>query len=368
MQNHSMPLSRKNFGVMLFPASMIYGLIAGIRNLLFNLKILKQTQFSLPVISIGNITAGGTGKTPHVEYLVKLLIRQYKIAVLSRGYKRKTRDFLLATAHSKVSEIGDEPKQIRQKFPDIRLAVSRNRVEGIKKLLSLFPDLSAIILDDGFQHRYVKPGLSILLIDYHRPLGTDHLLPFGNLREFKSEIKRAHIVIVTKTPENIKPIEKRIIIKDLKLFPYQFLYFTSITYLAPAAVFKKVAKRKTDYENFKNNHVSILLITGIANPKPLLDFLKKYSGSIENMRFPDHHHFSVKDVDKITHNFLRLDSKHKIIITTEKDAVRLKEMKGIDKKLKQFFYYVPVEVKLNESDARQLNRDILDNVGGKKEV
>ncbi len=363
-----MSLRRKNFGIILYPASVIYGLVVGIRNLLFNFQILKQIRFDIPVISIGNITVGGTGKTPHVEYLVKLLYKQFKIAVLSRGYKRRTKGFLLADASSKVSDIGDEPRQIKHKFPNISLAVCRKRVEGIEKLLSHDPDLNVVILDDGFQHRHVKPGLSILLIDYHHPLKTDHLLPYGNLRECKSEVRRAHIVIVTKTPQNIKPIEKRIIIKDLKLFPYQFLYFTSLTYHAPVAVFKEALKKEIRYEDIKKVHIAVLLITGIANPKPLVDFLNKYTRNMDHIRFPDHHWFAIRDMDKISQRFSKLDSDHKIMITTEKDAMRLKEMKGMDKYLKQSFYYVPVEVKFIDNDARRFNNDIVNYVGKHKEV
>ena len=347
---------------------MIYGFIAGFRNLLFNWHILAQTQFKIPVITIGNITVGGTGKTPHVEYLIKLLNKNFNIAVLSRGYKRKTSEFILASASSGVSEIGDEPKQIKLKFPNIKVAVSGDRVQGIRKLLSVYPDLDAIILDDGYQHRYVKPGLSILLIDYNRPLSTDHLLPFGNLRECQSETRRAHIVIVTKTPENIKPIERRIFIKDLHLFPYQFLYFTSFTYPPPVAVFKKVSHQKIDYEFIKKNHIAVILVTGIANPGPLLIFLKKYAAGTDHIQFPDHHDFSLKDMERIMRHFLLLHAKHKIIVTTEKDAVKLREIEGIDNKLKQYFYYIPVEVKFIDNDVKRFNRDILDYVGKNKEV
>ena len=363
-----MPLTRKNLGIILFPVSIIYGLIAGIRNLLFNWHILKQTQFKIPVITIGNITVGGTGKTPHVEYLVKLLNKHFKIAVLSRGYKRKTSEYILASTSSKVSEIGDEPKQIKLKFPDIKVAVSGNRVQGIRKLLSVYPDLNAIILDDGYQHRYAKPGLSILLIDYNRPLCADHFLPYGNLRECQSETRRAHIVIVTKTPENIKPIERRIFIKDLHLFPYQFLYYTSFTYQPPVAVFKKVPHQKMSYEYMKKNHVSVILVTGIAYPIPLLEFLKKYVANTDHIKFPDHHDFSIKDIARITQQFEQVDSKMKIIITTEKDAVRLRELEGTDNKLKPFFYYIPVEVKFIDNDVKRFNRDIIDYVSKNKEV
>ncbi len=363
-----MPLNRKNLGIILFPLSIIYGLAVGIRNLLFNWQILKQTRFQVHIITIGNITVGGTGKTPHVEYLVRLLSKSFKIAVLSRGYKRKTTGFILASTSSGVPEIGDEPKQIKQKFPNINVAVSENRTEGISKLLSAYPGLDAIILDDGYQHRYVKAGLSILLIDYNRPLKTDHLLPYGNLRECQAETRRAHIVIVTKTPENIKPIEKRIFIKDLNLFPYQFLYFTSFSYLPPVAVFKSVTHKKMDYESMKKNHVSVILVTGIANPEPLLNFLKKHVTAVNHIQFSDHHDFTQKDIEKINQQFLQLDARHKIIITTEKDAVRLKEIKGTDKKLKQFYYYIPVEVKFVDGDVKRFNRDITDYVGKDKEV
>jgi tetraacyldisaccharide 4'-kinase len=343
-------------------------LVVGIRNLLFNWQILKQTRFEIPVITIGNITVGGTGKTPHVEYLVKLLSRSFKIAVLSRGYKRKTSGFILASSSSRVSEIGDEPKQIKHKFPNINVAVSGNRIEGIKKLLLEQPDLEGVILDDGYQHRYVKPGLSILLIDYNRPLSSDHLLPFGNLRECQTETRRAHIVIVTKTPENIKPIEKRIFIKDLRLFPYQFLYFTSFTYLPPVAVFKKLQHQKMSFEYIRENHVSVILVTGIVNPVPLLNFLKKFAVSIDHIQFGDHHDFSEKDMQRIKQRFMQVNSKHKIVVTTEKDAVKWREMKETDQQLKRFLYYVPVEVKFIDGDIRKFNRDIMDYVGKDKEV
>ncbi len=362
-----MTINRKKIGFLTFPLSIVYGIITGIRNLFFNHQILKQTSFPIPIICVGNITVGGTGKTPHVEYLVKLLMRDFNIAVLSRGFKRKTNDFLLASHSSSIKEIGDEPKQIKQKFPKTIVAVSKKRVEGVTRLLSDYPNLHAVILDDAYQHRYIKPGLSILLVDYHRPLISDNHLPFGDLRESKREIKRAHIIIVTKTPEHIKPIEKRIFIKDLTLYPFQFLYFTTFVYGNPVPVFKKSAA-KHGIELFKDHQTSLLLVTGIASPKPLFDYLKKLTPRIRHMQFPDHHAYSYKDFEKIKDELLQLKHKHNLIITSEKDAMRINELKNLDKSLKDCMYYIPVEVKFLDNGARKFNKDLLDYVGKNKEI
>ena len=358
-----MPLHRRKPGFVLWPLSQIYGFVVGVRNQLFNLKILKQTSFDIPVITIGNITVGGTGKTPHIEYLIKLLGNNFKIAVLSRGYQRKTKGFLLATRSSKACEIGDEPRQLKQKFPQIRLAVCKNRVEGIRKLVTAFPDLHAVLLDDGYQHRYVKPGLSILLIDYNQPIFNDRLLPYGNLRERESEIRRAQIVIVTKTPERIKPIEKKIFIKDLHLYPYQFLYFTTFSYSNPVPLFKHAVQQKIDYEHLKKHHFSIILVTGIANSHPLTSFLKKYTAKIDHIRYSDHHYYSVKDFESITRRFMKTGSRHKIILTTEKDAVKIKELKPKDDNLKRNLFYI-----FMDNGSKRFNKDIMDYIGKDKEV
>ena len=211
--------------ILFYPLSLIYGIVVWIRNVMFDINILKSKEFTIPVISVGNITVGGTGKTPHVEYLIRLLKDEFKIATLSRGYKRKSFGFVLANESSTVIEIGDEPRQIKQKFPEIAVAVDSNRVKGINKLLQSEKNLNAIILDDAFQHRYVSPGLSILLVDYNNPLKDDYLLPFGRLREQAGERQRADIIIVTKCPSKIKPIDQRLLEKDLKMFAYQKLFF-----------------------------------------------------------------------------------------------------------------------------------------------
>ena len=347
--------------------SLIYGFIVCIRNLLFDLKILKSTEFDIPVISVGNITVGGTGKTPHIEYLIKLLSDEFNIAVLSRGYKRKTRNFILADIESGSDDIGDEPKQLKQKFPDVHIAVDRKRVHGIYNLLERIKDLKAILLDDAYQHRYVNPGLSILLVDYTRPIYSDYLLPFGNLRESKYGIRRADIVIITKTPKVLKPIEKRILIKELKILPYQFLYFTTYEYKNPEPVFRD-NKMRIVLNNIKNTRPSILLVTGIAQPAPLVEFLKNYSKTIDEMKFPDHHSYTTEDLGKIKVRFTRLEGKVKYIFTTEKDAVRFRELQISDDELKLSMYYIPIEVKFLYNGSKKFDNDIINYVKKNKRI
>jgi tetraacyldisaccharide 4'-kinase len=193
---------------LLLPLSLLYGLVVLIRNLLFDFRIMRSTRFKLPVISVGNITVGGTGKTPHVEYLVQLLKNDFKLAVLSRGYKRKTKGFILASKKTGVADIGDEPLQIKLKFPDVNIAVEHNRVKGVRTLIERIPKLNLVILDDAYQHRYIRPGLSILLVDYNRPIFHDMLLPAGNLRESWHNAKRADIIIITKSPDHFSARER----------------------------------------------------------------------------------------------------------------------------------------------------------------
>ena len=216
----------------LLPLSWIYGLGVRIRNSLFEIGLLKSHSFDVPVISVGNITVGGTGKTPHVEYLIRLLKHRAKVAVLSRGYKRRTTGFIIADRESPTRTIGDEPMQMARKFPEVTVAVDRKRVNGIRKLTdgSTVKDIDVVLLDDAFQHRYVKPGINILLVDYHRLIIYDKLLPAGRLREPLSGKNRADIVIITKCPKNLKPMEFRVITKAMALYPYQHLYFTTLVY------------------------------------------------------------------------------------------------------------------------------------------
>lgn len=326
---------------------------------MFDLGILKSVSFKIPVISIGNLTVGGTGKTPHVEYLTEILHEKQNIAVLSRGYKRKTSNFLLVKRKSRVSDVGDEPLQIRQKFPDVHVAVNKDRVEGIKKLKLRFNNLDVVILDDAFQHRYVKPGLSILLVDYNRPVYDDTLLPAGNLREPLASMRRANIIIVTKCPDELSSAEKRLIIDRLHLNAHQDLYFTSYEYGPLTRVFGGKHKKKTlTLDQLESYGASVMIVTGIANPSPLRKFLGQQVRIDEEITFPDHHFFTGKDISLMKLKYDAIDTKKKYIIITEKDAVRLREVEVPHGKFRKAFYYIPIKVRFHGTGQKSFDRRI----------
>ncbi len=349
---------------MLLPLSWIYGLIVRLRNFCFDLELLKEQEFSIPIISVGNITVGGTGKTPHIEYLIRLLRSEFKIAVLSRGYKRKTKGFILADEHSDSGLIGDEPLQIKSKFPEIVVAVDANRRNGIKQLLDSDNNIDLILLDDAFQHRYVKPGFSILLIDFNRPIINDFLLPAGQLREPASSRKRADIILITKSPSDLKAIDRRIIVKDLNLKNLQYLYFTSVIKDKPVPVFKDNPIK--NYSDLIFFDPSILLIAGIANPSELRKFAEEISINITEKYFPDHHVFTIKDISDIVSAFNNLPGKEKILITTEKDASRFQNFPDLPEDLKNSMFYIPISVVFLNEDAENFNKQIISYVRDNK--
>ncbi len=330
--------------LLLYPLSILYGIVVLSRNRLYDLNILKSTEFDLPVISIGNITVGGTGKTPHTEYLASLLKDEFKVATLSRGYKRKSKGFRMVEASSTADESGDEPLQMKRKFPDITVSVCNNRVEGVNQLLlgkqEPIPDV--ILLDDAFQHRRVTPGINIVLIDYNRPLKEDMLLPAGRLRERASQVDRANIIMITKCPPGLTPIMERIIQKNVKLKPYQSIYFTTMEYEPIMPVFEGAKLVTLDG---LDKSLSILLVTGIASTLSINNQVGKYSSTIEKMEFGDHHQYTLEDIENINQKFQSIPSDKKIILTTEKDAMRLKDMPAIPKEIKKALYYLPVKVK-----------------------
>ncbi|WP_350308232.1 tetraacyldisaccharide 4'-kinase [Gabonibacter massiliensis] len=321
--------------LVLWPLSILYGLGVSIRNRLFNLGLLESKEFDVPIICIGNITIGGTGKTPHTESIINVLQKDHRVACLSRGYKRKTSGYILATENSTADEIGDEPKQIKNKFPDITVAVDADRVRGVKKLQQLPNPPDIIILDDGFQHRYVKADINILLIDYNRPIYKDHLLPLGRLREHHSALERANYVIITKCPSNITPIEKRIIYKNLKLKAYQELLFTTMKY-------GEITPLDGKSKYLKNNNSVVLCVTGIAQPGPYQEHLKTLFGQVSFLTFPDHHRFTNNDIQKIIQEFNKIDQPDKYIFTTEKDATRLVSYEFPDE-IRERMFYIPIE-------------------------
>ena len=347
----------------LTPLSWLYGLGVGIRNQLFELGILRQNSFDVPVISVGNITVGGSGNTPHVEYLIRLLQDKAQVAVLSRGYKRKSNGYQLANDNSTMQTIGDEPYQMKQKFPSIHVAVDANRCRGIRHIINEEPtnNTDVILLDDAFQHRYVKPGINILLVDYHRLIIYDKLMPAGRLREPLSGKDRADVVIITKCPKDLKPMEFRVLSKAMNLYPYQSLYFTTLEYATPKQLF---GENELQLHELRGRQM--MLLTGIASPEQIIvDMTQEMDinkSNIKMMRFADHHQFSTKDVENINNTFNTMPQ-GSIIVTTEKDATRLKDLEGLSQKVKDNIYTLPIKVKFMEEQQEEIfNNKIIDYV------
>lgn len=309
----------------LFPFAILYGFITSIRNFLFDKGILKSTSFDIPVIAVGNLSVGGTGKTPQIEYLIRLLSDNYRVATLSRGYKRKSEGFVLADSNSNAEILGDEPFQFYQKYPNIQVAVDANRTNGVTQLLSQNIKPEIILLDDAYQHRKVKAGFYILLTAFDDLYADDYMLPTGNLRESRSGANRANIVVVTKCPGNLSDEKQSEIREKLKLSCSQQIYFTFINY--DDAIYTK--HEKVDVNEIKSE--AKLLLAGIAKPKPFFDYLKSENDLC--LTFPDHHHFSETDLKEI-----QVKAGNKKIITTEKDYVRLK-----DSELALQLYYLPIK-------------------------
>ena len=341
----------------LLPLSFLYGLGVRFRNILFDWGIIKSKSFPMPIICVGNLTVGGTGKTPHTELLIELLQEDYNVAVLSRGYKRKTKGFIEANELSTSFTIGDEPCQIKSKYPNITVAVDRDRCNGIEKLMSKQdPFIDVVLLDDAFQHRKVKAGLNILLTDYNRLFTEDKLLPAGRLREPTKGKDRAHIVIVTKCPEDIKPIHYNIVSKHLDLYPFQDLFFSRFKYGDLTPVFPN--KQKSRQLTSITNKDEVLLVTGIANPKTLEDKIKEYTSRITSLNFQDHHNFKSIDIKRIANQFDKMNSASKIIITTEKDAIRLKGLKEIPDEVKNNLYALPVRILILQQQKHKFIKKI----------
>lgn len=312
---------------LLYPFSLLYGLITMLRNYLYENAIFESNQFDTPTIVVGNLSAGGTGKTPQIEYLIRLLKDDYKVAVLSRGYKRKSEGFILADKTVNAEIIGDEPFQYFKKFDNIIVSVDADRSNAIEQLEHLKNPPEIILLDDAFQHRKVKGGLNILLTDYNNLYINDAMLPTGNLRESKSGAKRAQIIVVTKCPANLSEKEQIKITRRLRPSIYQKVFFTTIEY-------KNMLKGENsiDFDDIKNKE--IILITGIANPKPLLSYLDVNGFKYKHLKYKDHHIFSEREIAEIK----RLQSKKSILLTTEKDYVRIFDTL-------ENLYYLPIETK-----------------------
>lgn len=332
---------RKTISWFLFPLTVWYAVGVCFRNLLFALGIKSQTAPPVTTIGVGNLCTGGSGKTPHVEYLLRLLSGSYETALLSRGYRRKTSGFVLDDGCHSPSRLGDEPSMLALKFPNVTVAVCEKRVEGVQQLLKRDPAPQLIVLDDVFQHRYLKPTVNILLTEYGNPYFKDHILPFGNLREFRSARRRADIVIVTKSPSSINPIDRHNFINSLKLRPHQKVFFSQIRYCNP------VPLMGTNQLSL-NTIDEALVVTGIAHPEPMFEYVSSCCSAVY-IRYADHHRFTLNDLKHIRKSFERLKGNRKLILTTEKDAVRFRELANSDLMAGLPVYVLPIQVSIQPS-------------------
>ena len=341
--NFNAPLLRP-IRILLFPFSLVYGAVIWLRNRLFDKNVLKSASFNLPLICVGNLSAGGTGKSPMVEFLLRLLHRQTEVAVLSRGYKRKTSGYSLAGWGTTALEIGDEPMQFHLKFPDVSVAVGEERIVAIPQLLHDKPDTKVIVLDDAFQHRSVKAGFNIILTDYSNLFTRDWFLPTGDLRDEKTSYKRADVLVVTKCRTDMPVTEKAAIAEEIRPLPHQHLFFSAIRYGKPYHIL-------TREELPLNDTMEILMVSGIANPAPLKRYLQEVSKTYYEILYSDHHIFSIDDLNEMVKRFNHIQTSQKIILTTEKDAVRLVKFEQQLKALPVYVIPIEVEFLFNEEQV-----------------
>ena len=337
--------------ILLLPISLLYHIVLTIRHKLYDWHILKGTRFEKPVICVGNLNLGGTGKTPHTEYLIKLLKDDYRVATLSRGYGRKTKGFKLAENTSTYEDLGDEPLQYFKKFPGITVSVDEDRVDGVRKLIRSQYNPEVILLDDAFQHRRIKAGLNILLTEYQHLYTDDFLFPAGTLRDVKSAAKRADIIVVSKSPKDLKEDEKRQIINKLKPKEHQKVFFSYLDY-APMLPLNEKAKQESVEET-----VSVLAFCGIAHPELFFEELKKHYKNVDFLSFADHHAYTENEINDILKRFESLNGEKKIIVTTEKDAARLTNSPYLCQFETAPLFVLPVSVRFHEEE--KFNEEIL---------
>lgn len=340
--------------ILLLPLTLLYGLIILLRNALYKYKIMPRTQFDFPIICIGNIAVGGTGKTPHIEWLIRQFQHEYNLAVLSRGYKRKTVGFILADEHATVDSIGDEPFQLHQKFSNLTVAVSENRVLGIPNLLGNAPQTQVVLMDDGFQHLPILTGLTIILTDYANLFTTDWLMPSGTLREFKSAYKRAQVIVVTKCPSSILPHEQQLIIQQINPLPHQTVLFSCIIYGELVPVFK-------NQTSFLQNNV--LAFSGIAKNTLFINELKQRYSKVESISFSDHQDYTNIVLSDIASRYRSIADPNCCIITTEKDAVKLQTQTAQNILGELPVFYMPIEIQFLQDDGQKLKTIVTQFIG-----
>lgn len=342
----------------LAPFSLLYGAVVSIRHKLFDWKILRSQEYDIPVLCVGNLTVGGTGKTPMTDLLVSRFKPTHKVAVLSRGYKRRTKGYVEAEVGTSFLDVGDEPKLIKQRHPDIVVAVCEKRTEGIRQIRQRHTDINLIILDDGFQHRYVEPWVNIVLIDYTRPIYRDHLLPWGTLRDTSGQLSRARYIVMTKCPPNMSPIDRRIVRKSLKLYPYQSLFFSSMECGDAISIFREGEANRPDHG------ASVIAMSGIGNPGAFRESLEERYKVVDEIVYPDHHPYRRRDLGEMQK---KLDNSPEgtAIITTEKDAVKLSGSRKIPVELKVKLFYQPLDIHFYDNTVveflEKLEQDVKSN-------
>ncbi len=338
----------------LLPFAILYGMVVWIRNKFYDAGLLTSLPFSLPIISVGNLSVGGTGKTPQIEYLIELLQAQYYIATLSRGYKRYTRGFVLANETTNARDIGDEPMQYKLKYPELTVCVAEDRLIAIPELLQKRPFVQAILLDDAFQHRSVKASMQILITDVNNLYTQDYILPFGRLREFRSDAKRANIIVVSKCDNNFTTQQADFVKQKLKILPHQQLFFSTINYGAPYNLLT------AEPELLSNK--SIVLVTGIANNAPLVKHLQQHNNTVHTLQYADHYYYNTNDIEDIAATFNNLQNANKVIVTTQKDATRLMLHDTLINSLGLTIIVIPLSISFLFNAQHQFNSLVLQHL------
>ena len=327
-------------------AAGLYGAGVGFRNWLYDMKLLRSESFDIPIVCIGNIAVGGTGKTPTVEFLLNRLSGEYRIAVLSRGYRRRTKGYIEVGVNDSFLRVGDEPKQIKRKFPEAVVVVCEKRTEGVRRIMAEHPEVNLILMDDGFQHRSLTTKVNILLSDYSLPPYKNRMLPAGTLRDTPSQLYRADILLITKTPKTMSPIERNIAKQELKPSPYQAIFFTDIKQREPRPIFSDVAPEHIPLGS------KVVAMAGIANPDKFFDSLADKYNVVERLAFGDHHIYKVKEIRTLA-DIVARHGEGTVVVTTEKDGVKLTSRKHIPDSLQKVLFVQPIELNFRDGDAKE---------------
>lgn len=340
--------------ILLAPFSLLYGLGISLRDLLYRWGLLRGVRFGIPTISVGNLSIGGAGKSPHIEYLVRLLKDYIDVATLSRGYGRKSRGFMLVQPNNSAEQVGDEPLQFKRKFPNITVSISESRTFAIPQLLKNNAAIQTVLLDDAFQHRAIQPALNILLTEFSHPYTRDYLLPSGRLREWRSAYRRADYIVVSKCPPVLEEAQRTAMTSELGLLPRQKIFFSYYDYQRPQYIF--------DYRQqlILDENLDVLVICAIARTQYLLDYLEPNVRSVKLLEYEDHHYFTKFDLSNLKTRFSQMEHKRKVILTTEKDAMRLQLHQSFIVENKLPVFAIPVEVKFHGEDGAAFDESIKD--------